>query len=266
MSEEGRKRISEQSKARWEDPELRAKYEENARAAANDPVNKAKIAAANTGKKRTQEHKDAVGKKAREMWADPVRKAQLLEARAANKKPRSQEFCEAISERNRARAGQVHWSEEAKQRYSEAMKARGKKHSAATKEKMSVARLQHLQTAGFDLMGHQQTRWGLMPYRSSWELTTIRHLNSNPNVTSVRYESVVIPYDFDGMQKNYVPDFLVENLQGETYLVEVKPKKFLLTDPKTQAKIEAAKVYCTTHGWSLVLITEAELKDGFPLF
>lgn len=266
MSEDGRQRISEQTKARWQNPELREKYEANARAAAEDPESRAKISKANTGRVRSQEHKDAVGKKAREMWADPVKRAEMLETRARNKKPRSPEFCEAISERNRARAGQVHWSEEAKARVSEAMKARGKRHSPETKEKMSQARLQHLQTAGFVFMGHQQTRWGLMPYRSTWELATIRHLDANPNVVRVWYETVVIPYTFDEVQKNYVPDFLVENARGEFYLVEVKPRKFLQSDPQTMAKIAAARAYCEAQRWSLVLVSEIELKSEFPLF
>lgn len=60
-------------------------------------------------------------------------------------------------------------------------------------------------------------------YRSSWELNFIRALEENPNVKNWGSECVEIPYLYHGAKHRYYPDFLVETVNGEIYLIEIKP-------------------------------------------
>jgi len=60
-------------------------------------------------------------------------------------------------------------------------------------------------------------------YRSSWELNFIRALEENSNVKNWGSECVEIPYLYHGTKHRYYPDFLVEAVSGEIYLIEIKP-------------------------------------------
>lgn len=73
-----------------------------------------------------------------------------------------------------------------------------------------------------------------LKYRSSWELTTFKFLDNNPNVILWSYESIQIRYMKpmpNGMARpaTYFPDIYVEfvNKKGEYIkeLIEIKPKK-----------------------------------------
>lgn len=73
-----------------------------------------------------------------------------------------------------------------------------------------------------------------LKYRSSWELTTFKFLDNNPNVIKWSYESIQIRYMKplgNGTMRpaTYFPDIYVEfvNKNGEykKELIEIKPKK-----------------------------------------
>jgi hypothetical protein len=61
--------------------------------------------------------------------------------------------------------------------------------------------------------------------------------------------------DYLGNQRNYYPDFLVDN----SYLVECKPKRLWAT-PKVEAKLKAATAFCATRGWTYQLIEPVKLS------
>ena len=146
------------------------------------------------------------------------------------------------------------------------MRALGKKHSPKTKAKMSEARLRYLHTAGFELMGVAPTRWGEIPFRSTWELATLWWMESDRDVETLRYEAIRVPYVYMGVPKWYVPDFLVQGRE-KTFVVEVKPKTFVRKDLKTRLKFEAAELYCRARNWTFIVISETELRaSAFPRF
>lgn len=268
ISPETRAKMGEAQKRRWEaNPEFRQQMSEAVSAMWADPERReAACERMQQRAKPTEEMRQANRERMQALWEDPEYRERVRAAREAAKKPRSKEYCEAISERNRARAGKVKWSAEAKARHSERMKAQGRKHSPDTKAKMSAARIKYLQTAGFEVMGHQPTRWGMIPYRSTWEQASIVHLEAQESVESLEYEALTIPYSFGGVSKLYVPDFRITTTTGKVFLLEVKPKKFLKSDAQTQAKVSAALKFCDERGWGFVTISEAELAGEFPLF
>lgn len=119
-------------------------------------------------------------------------------------------------------------------------------------------------------------------YRSSWELTYLRRLDTDPTVLRYSSEEVVIPYHnpISKTVRRYFVDFWVERIvDGKTVvqLIEIKPlketippvpsktkrKKTLLHEATAyltnQAKWEAANKYCAKKGWTFIVLTEREL-------
>lgn len=80
-------------------------------------------------------------------------------------------------------------------------------------------------------------------YRSSWE-ALYQYFDNE-----AEYETLRIPYRFDNKDCIYIIDFV--NHYTKT-VVEVKPKE-LLGNKKTQAKISAAKSWCSDNGYTFIL-------------
>ena len=114
--------------------------------------------------------------------------------------------------------------------------------------------------------------------RSSWETLFANWCDKNPSIVKWSSEETVIPYrcPTDNRIHRYFVDFKIKSMNGNTYLVEVKPKK--QTEPpeypgrntkkyltesytyiKNQAKWAAAKEYCKDRNWEFKIITEYEL-------
>lgn len=120
-------------------------------------------------------------------------------------------------------------------------------------------------------------------YRSSWELLFFKYADSNPAVTKVASEEVVIPYYFELDQKvhRYFPDVLMEyndkHGNTRTIMIEIKPhaetimpvkrrgqseKSFvdrMVTYQKNQAKWDAAKKWCNEKNITFSVMTEYDL-------
>ena len=121
--------------------------------------------------------------------------------------------------------------------------------------------------------------------RSSWEEAFCRWADFSRAIVKWASEDVVIRYqdpitpirNGKPYMRNYFPDYTIETVNGEVYLIEVKPLKqtkpptrsknksqrTLLTEEKTwkvnQAKWKAAENYCKRRGWTFKIITEREL-------
>lgn len=97
-------------------------------------------------------------------------------------------------------------------------------------------------------------------YRSSWELMVMECLDEFEEVVSWQTEPFPIPYQLNGVTKNYLPDFLIREKDGRTLLVEIKPKNQCDQD-MNQAKWAAAQKYCQTRGWVFEVWTERYLAN-----
>ena len=117
-------------------------------------------------------------------------------------------------------------------------------------------------------------------YRSLWERQVFKWCESNPQVIRWSSEETVIPYKCktDNRIHRYFVDVKIKLESGETYLVEIKPKKEtiaptkpsrqtkkyvneVMTYVKNQSKWEAAEEYCMQRGWKFVVWTEDTLKS-----
>jgi hypothetical protein len=88
-------------------------------------------------------------------------------------------------------------------------------------------------------------------------------LDSNPEVETWSYESVVIEYisNVRCMKvRKYYPDFLVKYRDGRTELIEVKPKR-KLEQLTVKKKMTAAMLWCAERGMTYRIMTEVHLKE-----
>ena len=122
-------------------------------------------------------------------------------------------------------------------------------------------------------------------YRSMWEFKFFRYLDGHPDVKWWASEEYVVPYvsPIDGKRHRYFPDVVVNNKDGSTVMIEIKPyKQTLPPDPSNrnktptgrvsrrylnevktyginEAKWKAARAYCAERGWQFLIMTEKEL-------
>jgi hypothetical protein len=113
--------------------------------------------------------------------------------------------------------------------------------------------------------------------RSSWERHFIKWLDHKPQVVQYSSEELVIPYfsPIDKKMHRYYPDFLVQFVDEQIWVVEIKPfketkppegknntrflKEACLTYVTNEAKWNAAIEFCKRQGWNFKVITENEL-------
>lgn len=118
-------------------------------------------------------------------------------------------------------------------------------------------------------------------YRSLWERNALRWLDSNPGIVAYSSEEVVIPYlcKTDNRIHRYFPDLWFQTVNGDKYLIEIKPEKEIsppvkrgnrrtkryitesLTYIKNQSKWEAAQEFAADRGWEFQIWSERTLKS-----
>jgi len=116
-------------------------------------------------------------------------------------------------------------------------------------------------------------------YRSMWERQVFRWCDDKPHVIKWSSEEDVIPYKCktDGKMHRYFMDLKVTFNNGDTYLIEIKPKaqtqepkvrsrktkkyiREVTTYAKNISKWEAADKWCRVRGWKFAIWTEEDLK------
>lgn len=119
-------------------------------------------------------------------------------------------------------------------------------------------------------------------YRSSWELSYMMKLDTDPTVVSWGSEEVIIPYHnpISKTVRRYFMDFVVRRIidgKEVTQLIEIKPmsqrkapvlskgkkRKTMLIEQinwaTNQAKWDAATKYCAKKGWEFHILSEQDL-------
>jgi hypothetical protein len=135
----------------------------------------------------------------------------------------------------------------------------GKSHSVETRQKMSeivssemVAGKRRAYGKNFHEKGYVYSeKLGTdVFYRSSWEKAVIGWLDKAIEIKTFKYEPFAIPYFQKESERlnrrNYIPDFLVEYIDGRKELWEIKPAAFS-ESVKVKQKQLAAEEYCRTH-------------------
>jgi TnsA endonuclease N terminal/NUMOD3 motif len=94
--------------------------------------------------------------------------------------------------------------------------------------------------------------------RSSWEKRAIEMFDADDAVKSVTAEPFSIQYRLDDHLRHYVPDFLVEHVDGRRFLIEIKPVCHVNAVINV-TKFAAAREYCEKNGLKFVVWTQKEL-------
>ena len=100
-------------------------------------------------------------------------------------------------------------------------------------------------------------------YRSSWELTVAIHLDNDPTVKSFEYESVKIPYMLNVRTRkirNYIPDFIVQYIDGRKVIIEVK-RTSALNNLIVMKKASAAREWAAKNGMEYVFWTNKIIEQ-----
>jgi len=92
-------------------------------------------------------------------------------------------------------------------------------------------------------------------YRSSWELQAYKILEQLSKVIKYESEPFYIPYKFQGIERNYIPDILVTYDDNSQELIEVM-REDLLEDEMRIVKLKAAKRYCDKNNINFSVWTE----------
>jgi hypothetical protein len=82
-------------------------------------------------------------------------------------------------------------------------------------------------------------------------------LDNDASVTEwTKHHGIRIPYVFDSVNYNYVPDFLIKNEKG-SIIEEVKGRMI----PRDIEKQQQAIVYCQQNGYEYRMVTGNDLQD-----
>jgi len=162
----------------------------------------------------------------------------------------------------------------------------GQKLSEERKRNMSIARKNGIKEGRIitpfmseDKTGENNPAWG-SNRRSKREIDATREKNSEIMSRSLYelrfftilehldfvhlydYESIRIPYIYDGIKRHYVPDFFVEFIGGRRCIVEVGTSTYKVhVDGKTKAKQDATVEYCKKRGFEFFIATEYTLYN-----
>lgn len=90
--------------------------------------------------------------------------------------------------------------------------------------------------------------------RSSYEIAFVEWCAENHY--NIQPANIKIPYLFDGQIRNYVPDFIL----NELFLVEIKPKSRIKTKRNLQ-KFAAGSKYAVSRGLIFVILTEEFIDE-----
>ncbi len=104
-----------------------------------------------------------------------------------------------------------------------------------------------------------------MHYRSSWEETVYKCLESWDEIAAYKVEPMQIPYTMkmpngEYKQKNYFPDLLVQFVSGKIEVWEIKPKNQKGLN-MNKCKWDACENLCESRGWEFKVYSESEIKE-----
>jgi hypothetical protein len=118
---------------------------------------------------------------------------------------------------------------------------------------------------GGNVVGHfPSLKLGRMvSYESLIERDLIYLLEFAPDVQWFTEQPLTIPYQHQGKDRGYTPDFHVVRGALNT-LVECKPQGRVAL-AENQRKFVAAQAWCANQGWTFQVITDAQLRRGYRL-
>ncbi|MCH1627418.1 TnsA endonuclease N-terminal domain-containing protein [Ferdinandcohnia quinoae] len=110
---------------------------------------------------------------------------------------------------------------------------------------------------------HRSTKmFRMIPWESTLERDFIKLLDFDQTVTYFEFQPVRIDYAYQGKERKYYPDFLVQKNDSKIYIYEVKAfaKRY---DELNIIKFQVGKMYCMENNMKYVVVTEKDIRQGF---
>jgi len=89
-------------------------------------------------------------------------------------------------------------------------------------------------------------------FRSSWELEVFQQLKDIYPISEIEYETLRIPYKYNGVEHVYIVDFYVP---FKRLAIEVKPRNSLL-DEQEQEKMKICRKFCEQNNITFLIFDE----------
>lgn len=140
----------------------------------------------------------------------------------------------------------------------------GKKHSNKSKSKISKKRSENIANGTINLKGLGIKGWYFSSknntqfyHDSFWELLRMKILDLDENVINwTKRHKIKIPYVFEKIKRNYIPDFLIQYKNKRKVLEEVKGYE---EEKRKKLKFKLLKRYCEKNNLEPNIITHKEL-------
>lgn len=111
----------------------------------------------------------------------------------------------------------------------------------------------------------QTQKGGEIWCHSSWEQIVAAYLDASSKVQSYQKDALNIPYELDGKNHIFIPDFFVKLTNMFHVIIEIKPSKLLETDTRTQKKIESLLKFSKTMGYIPIILEGKSKVNMEPL-
>ncbi len=144
----------------------------------------------------------------------------------------------------------------------------GKHHSSETRALQSKSKVDLIAEGKFDIKSCNRGRKAYYISKKSnmqihadsiLELARMIELDNDTTVKSwTKYHNIRIPYIFDNVKYNYVPDFLIEYITGEKVIEEVKGRMV----QRDLEKQNACKKYCEENNYFYKMFFGKDLQDN----
>jgi hypothetical protein len=122
------------------------------------------------------------------------------------------------------------------------------------RERCSIVRTKMIQSGRYYSRGYYQSpKAGRVYYMSGWELRRYKEFDADPCVACYSVQPCSIPYLWDGSTHRYIPDVLVEYVDGSKVLEEIKPLQIVERDAqgsgRIAVKLRAGETFAQQQGW-----------------
>lgn len=101
------------------------------------------------------------------------------------------------------------------------------------------------------------TTEGFVGYESRLELAALLLEDFDQRVVRIASQPFELIADRDGVQRSYVPDYMLENRNQRFTVIEVKPRR-RLEDPEIAGALEWAGEIIQSRGWEYRIVTEPD--------
>jgi len=98
-------------------------------------------------------------------------------------------------------------------------------------------------------------------FRSSYEAIYCFYLDYHPDVEWFSFEAFRVPYEFDGKQRYYIPDFLIKWKDTNKLSIKELKAEFMREDEQVEAKTRCAQLFATDNNMDFEMLCCKDIHD-----